>query len=94
MKKIKEFIKENKSLIIGVGVAVVGGLVIYKLTKSHIKLQNEGMTILKVLSQETPLPTIDTLPEAVEIFKEYQKTSNMVSLFFENDMYSVVDLNH
>ena len=98
MKKIKEFIKENKVLIIGVGVAVVGGLVVYKLTKvniaSKIKHLEEGQAIVKAFSSDTTFPIVDTLTEAVDIFKEYQESSNTVSLFFENNRYSVIDLNH
>ena len=93
MKKVKAFIKENKVLIIGVGVAVVGGIVVYKLTKSHIKLNKEAAIIVKALSQEPTFPTVTTLTEAVDIFKEYQETSNQIALFWEKDNYSILNLS-
>lgn len=67
MKKIKEFIKENKVLIIGVGVAVVGGLVVYKLKKvniaARVKHIEEGAEILRVLSTEPLFPSVESVIE-------------------------------
>ena len=94
MKKIKEFIKENKVLIIGVSVAVVGGLVIYKLTKSKVKIPETTIASLMTTKSVYPILTVDTLDEAVDAFKEYKNVSDTVALFWENNgVYSVLNLD-
>jgi len=61
MKKIKEFIKENKVLVICVGLTVVGGVIVYKWVKVDKKLALEGAEILRVLSKETPVLAVELL---------------------------------
>jgi len=93
MKKIKEFIKENKVLIIGVGVAVVGGVIIYKLTKGKVKAPKHTIASLMNANSVYTLPTVDNLAEAVETFIEYEHVSDTVALFWENGRYSVLNLD-
>lgn len=93
MNKIKTFIKENKALVIGVGVAVVGGVIIYKLTKSKVTVPKHTVASLMEANSAYTLPTVDNLAEAVETFIEYENVSDTVALFFENGRYSVLNLD-
>jgi len=94
MKNIKKFIKENKALIIGVTVTVVGGLVVYKLTKGKVKVPDVRISTLMATNEGYPILTVDNLEDAVDGFKEYQNISKTVGLFWENDgIYSVLNLD-
>jgi len=51
MNKIKEFIKKNKTIIINVACVVVGGLVVYSLTRDG-KTSKDDISIAGVVSRE------------------------------------------
>jgi hypothetical protein len=63
MKKVKVFVKENKVLLICVGLTVVGGVIAYKFIKIDRKLAKEGAEILRVLSSEPLFPAVESVIE-------------------------------
>lgn len=83
MNLVKKFVEAHKSKIV-IGSVVVGGVLIYILTR---KRSNNGRTQIWVKT-----PNFKTLEEAVEQFKEFQETNKTVAMFWENDIYSVLDL--
>lgn len=98
IKEIKEFAKENKSKIINVVCIVVGGLFVYGFTRPSKNTEDifeSNITISKSISNAVAKDTdynFKTFDEAVNQFKEYQKTNNTVTMFFEDDNYQVFEL--
>lgn len=87
MKKIKEFISKNKTKIIVVGSIIVGGVLIYVL------INKKTGAVEQVFEQcDCKANIFDSLDKAVEQFKTFQETNKTVALFYENNMYSVLDL--
>jgi hypothetical protein len=83
MKRVKEFIKRYKGKII-IGCVVVGGILVCVITKR--RRDNEGANeLIKTW-------VFTELDGAIEQFKDFQKTNKTVGMFWENDTYSVLDL--
>jgi hypothetical protein len=92
MKKIKEFISKNRQVFIGVTCVIIGGVL------GHIVTKNKQQDSTKISNREyvdidlLKFPTFDTSEEAFNKFWDYQETSKSVAMFYENDEYSVIDL--
>jgi predicted negative regulator of RcsB-dependent stress response len=91
MNKIKGFINKNKVAIVGVVCILVGGALGYSVKKNKQEAERE---VYFEATVPPSYPTMDNMNDAVSQFKEYQERNNAVGLFWENDSYSVMGLEH
>ena len=107
IKSIKEFVVRNKGkFIVGVWV-FIGGVVLYstignerkeheaegkQIVDSLINSLNNRPKFLNTDNVYCGSKGYDSLDDAIEQFKEYQKTNKVVELYWEDDTYAVLDL--
>ena len=90
MNRVKEFVKRHKGIFIAGGV-IVGGVLTYAVTRKP-PCFNGQLRIKEQLESDDGIHIFKTFEEAMEQFKESQKTNNVVGMFLEKNQYEVLEL--